>query len=193
VVVRLGAPQALAKLPDKIPQQAKNGEGGHLEPEHRIRKQPRDYAKVLHRDVQLGRDGTVDGHKHEPDDHAPGNRQDVVLGPVVRHQRRLAQHRQEHGAVHGGTPNPFSGGDAVGLGAVVDKEERTADVENERVVDSVEDPRGEDVHTEEAVSLAERVELRVPVEQAGRNKLVQDTEDERREHSVEDIVEGQRP
>ena len=33
----------------------------------------------------------------------------------------------------------------------------------------------------------------VPVEEAGRHELVQDTQGKRREDGVEDVVEGQRP
>jgi hypothetical protein len=61
------------------------------------------------------------------------------------------------------------------------------------VVDGVEDPRRKDAGLEEAVVLAEAVQLRVAVEQAGRDELVQDTEDKGREDRVEDVVKGQRP
>ena len=49
------------------------------------------------------------------------------------------------------------------------------------------------MHLEEDAFLAELVELGVAIEQAGRDELVEDAQDERGEDGEEDVVEGQRP
>lgn len=172
MVIRLGPPQALAELPGKVPGQAEDGQGGHLEPEGRAGEEARDDAKVLGREAQLGRDGAVDGDEDDPDGHAARDGDDVVLRPVVGHERRLAQDRQQHGTVHGRAPDPFARGEAVALHAVVDVEEGAADEEDDGVVDGRENPLGKDARPEEGVLLTERVELRVAVQQPGRDELI---------------------
>ena len=49
------------------------------------------------------------------------------------------------------------------------------------------------MHLEEDALLAELVELRVAVEEAGRDKLVEDAHDKGREDGEEDVVEGKGP
>lgn len=193
VVIRLRLPKPLAKLPSKVPRQAKNRQRRHLQPECRAREEPRDDAKQLGRDPQLGRHNTIDGDKHDPNDEAARDGQDVVLCPVIRDQRGLAEDGEQRGAVHGRAPDPLAGWDAVLLDAVVDEEGGAAKVEDDGVVDGRDDPGSKDVDAEEAIVLTERVELWVAVEEAGRDELVEDAEDEGREDSVEDVVEGERP
>lgn len=148
---------------------------------------------VFRRKVELGRDNAVDSYKHHPNYKRAWDGDDVVLGPVVRHQRGLAKNSQQDGAVHGCTPDPFSGGDAVALDTIVDPEEGAANVEQERVVDRVGDPGGKDALVEEAVALTKVVELGIAVKQAGGDKLVEDTKHEGREDRVKDVVEGEGP
>lgn len=164
MVVRLRLPQPLAELPPKISRQSENGQGRHLEPEGRAGEQSRDDPKPLHREIEHRGDGAVDGDKHDPDGHASRDGDDVILGPVVGDERGFSEDGEEDGAVHGGTPDPFAGGEAVSLDAVVDVEGGAAEVEDDGVVDGVEDPGGEDAGPEEAVGLAEPVQLRVAVE-----------------------------
>ena len=58
------------------------------------------------------------------------------------------------------------------------------------MVETVENPGEEGVHFEEYAFLAEPVELRVSIQEAGGDELVEDTHNKRWEHSEEDIVEG---
>lgn len=193
MVIRLGSPQPLAELPRKVSEQTEDGQRRHLDPEDGTGEQPGDNAKVLDTDVQLGRHLTVDGHKNDPNSHGTGDGDDVVFGPVVGYQRSFAQDGKQDGAVHGRTPDPLSAGESVALGPIVEPEEAAADVEDDGVVDGVDDPLAEDTDLEEAVALAEIVELRVAVEQAGRDELIEDTESEGRKDGVEDVVERESP
>lgn len=61
------------------------------------------------------------------------------------------------------------------------------------MVKAVRDPSPEGVHLEEDALLAELVELRVAVEQAGGDELIKDTHDEGRKDGEEDVVEGKGP
>jgi hypothetical protein len=61
------------------------------------------------------------------------------------------------------------------------------------VVQCVRDPQPECRLREEHVTLAEHIQLWVPVEDAGGDKLVEDTYDQRREDSEDHVVQGQRP
>lgn len=193
MVIRLRSPETLAKFPGKISQQTEDRKRGHLDPEDGAREQSRDDAKVLDTDVQLGRHLAVDCHKHYPDSHGTGDGDDVVLGPVVGHQRGFAEDGKQNGAVHGCTPDPLAAGETVALGSVVEPEEATTDVEDDGVVDGVDNPFAEDADLEEGVALAEVVELRVAVQKAGRDELVEDTEGEGRKNGVEDVVERKSP
>ena len=58
------------------------------------------------------------------------------------------------------------------------------------MVEGIDNPIAEDPDFEEFVLLANRVELWIPVEEAGGYKLIQDTDNERREHGEKHIVEG---
>ena len=119
VVIRLGPPKPLAELPREIPRQAENRQRRHLDPKDGAGKEPRYDAVVLGREAKLGRHRTVNGHKHSPDSHRARNRDNVILRPVVGHQRRLAQHRQQHGSIHGRAPSPLAGRLSIRLNAVV--------------------------------------------------------------------------
>lgn len=63
---------------------------------------------------------------------------------------------------------------AVRLHAVAGPHILAADVQDEGVVDCVGDPGGEGADAEEGVILPYVVELRVAVEETGRDELVQD-------------------
>jgi len=66
-------------------------------------------------------------------------------------------------------------------------------VDDEGVVEAVADPGPEGGHAEEDGRLREAVELRVAVEEAGGDELVEDAEGEGREDGEEDVVEGEGP
>lgn len=193
MVIRLGSPQPLAELPREVSQQTEDRERRHLDPEDRTSKQPGNDTKVLDTEVQLGRHLAVDGHKHDPHGHGAGDGDDVILGPVVSHQRGLAENGKQHGAVHGGTPDPFAAGESVALGSVVEPEEAAANVKDNGVVNGVDDPLAEHADLEEGVALAEVVKLWVAVEQAGGDELIEDTESQGRQDRVKDVVEGESP
>lgn len=61
------------------------------------------------------------------------------------------------------------------------------------MVEAIEDPGEEGVHLEEDALLPELVELRVAVQQAGRDELVEDAHDEGGKDGEEDVIEGERP
>jgi hypothetical protein len=61
------------------------------------------------------------------------------------------------------------------------------------VVDGVDDREPKGLWREEVVLLAEPVELRVAVEHAGRDELVEDADDKRREDRKDDVVQRERP
>jgi hypothetical protein len=64
---------------------------------------------------------------------------------------------------------------------------------HERVKQRVRHPLPEDGAREERVLLAEHVELRISVENPRGDELIEDADDERREHGEDDVVERQRP
>ena len=61
------------------------------------------------------------------------------------------------------------------------------------MVEAIEDPGEKGVHFEEDTLLAELVELRVAVEKASGDELVEDAEDEGGKDGEEDVVEGEGP
>ena len=61
------------------------------------------------------------------------------------------------------------------------------------VIEGVEDPEPKRGLCEERVLLPEHVELRIAIEDAGRDELVKDADDERREDGEDDVVQGQGP
>jgi len=64
---------------------------------------------------------------------------------------------------------------------------------DERVVEAIGYPGPEGRHLEECAFLAELVQLRVAVKEAGGDELVENADGERRGNREEDIVEGERP
>jgi len=164
VVVRLGVVHPLDVLVREVAEQREDGEAKRLQPEDRAGVQPRHEPVVLGRDADHGRDGGVAGDEDPPDDHAARDGHDVVLGPVVGHQCRLAQHGEQDGRVHGRAPDPVARYLAVALDQVAQPEELAADVQDDGVVNGVGDPRRERLDAEEGVVLPDAVELRVAVE-----------------------------
>lgn len=61
------------------------------------------------------------------------------------------------------------------------------------MVDGVGDPLYKDLELEEVVLLAHYVELRIPIKQSCRDKLIQDTEGQGWQDGVKDVVERQSP
>lgn len=82
---------------------------------------------------------------------------------------------------------------AVHLAVAADKIEVPDTLRNkvgdEAVVETVGDPRPERVHPEEDALLAELIKLRVAVEKASRNELIEDAHDQGRENGEEDVIE----
>jgi hypothetical protein len=61
------------------------------------------------------------------------------------------------------------------------------------VVEGIPDPVKESNRRKEVILLAEAIQLRIPVEHARRNKLVENTNDERGQDGKDDIVVGHCP
>ncbi len=61
------------------------------------------------------------------------------------------------------------------------------------MIQGVTDPQPELCPREERVLLAEHVELWVAIEDTRGHKLVEDTDDERRENGEDDVVQRERP
>ena len=61
------------------------------------------------------------------------------------------------------------------------------------MVEAIEDPGKEGMHFEEDAFLAELVELRVAVEEAGGDELVKDAHDQGGKDGEENVVEGEGP
>lgn len=55
------------------------------------------------------------------------------------------------------------------------------------------DPKPERCAGEEDVLLAEHIELGIPIQDSGRNELVENSDNERRKDSEQNIVEGKGP
>ena len=64
---------------------------------------------------------------------------------------------------------------------------------DQAVVEAICDPGPEGMHLEEDALLAESIELRIAVEEAGGDELVEDAHDKRRENGEEDVIEGKSP
>ena len=61
------------------------------------------------------------------------------------------------------------------------------------MVQCVHDPQPESSFREEHILLTQGVELGVPIQDTGRDKLVKDADDERRQDGENDIIQGQCP
>ena len=58
---------------------------------------------------------------------------------------------------------------------IVPEDELRADVQNERMVEAIENPREERMHPKENAFLGELIKLRVSVQKTSRDKLIKDT------------------
>lgn len=67
------------------------------------------------------------------------------------------------------------------------------EIGDQTVVEAVGDPSPERMHLEEDAFLAELVELRVAIEEAGRDELIENAHDERGKDSEEDVIEREGP
>ena len=61
------------------------------------------------------------------------------------------------------------------------------------MVQRVRDPEPESGFREEYILLAQGVELRIPIQDAGGDELVKDADNERRQDGENDVMQGQRP
>lgn len=61
------------------------------------------------------------------------------------------------------------------------------------MVESVSDPGPEGVHPEESSFLSQSVQLRISIEQSGRDELIEDANGKWWEDREDDVVEGQDP
>ena len=61
------------------------------------------------------------------------------------------------------------------------------------MVQRIRDPEPESGLGEEYILLAQDVELRIPIQDTGRDELVKDTDNERRQDGENDVIERQRP
>ena len=59
---------------------------------------------------------------------------------------------------------------------------------HDAVVQSVSDPKPELGPSEEGVTLAEHVQLRIPIKDTRRDKLVEDADHQRRKHCEDNVV-----
>lgn len=193
MVIGLWPIHSLGILPRHVAYQTENRQAEHLEPKDGRREQPGYEAVILFREAQEGCHGSVCRDEDEEERHGSRDRNDVVLCPVVGNQPCLAQHREQDRTVHGRTPDPVACYLAVALGEIIRPEKLAPDVDHERVVDSVGDPGEKDAQSEELISLPEGIELRVAVEQASRDELVQNTHRKRWQHSEDDVVQGECP
>lgn len=115
MMVGLWPIHSLGVLPDKVSQQAHDGEVHRLEPKDRAGVQPGYYAVIFLGNVHHGRNQTVDGDEDVPDNHAAGNSQHMILGPIVGDQSRFAQNSKQNRAVEGRPPHPMACDFAVSL------------------------------------------------------------------------------
>lgn len=178
MVVCLRAVHALCVLPGEVADQAEGRDGDNGEPEVWAGQEAGQDALVLGAEVELGGDGGVGGHEDEPEEEAAGHGDDVVFGPGGRDEGGFAEDGDEGDCIDGRAPDPVAGGAAVGLGEVRPEDGHADVVDYEGVVEAVGDPGEEGVHLEKDAGLRDAVELRVAVEEAGRDELVEDAEDE---------------
>lgn len=193
VVIRLRPVHSLGVLPYKITQQAHDGQDDGLKPKDGAGVQSRNHAKVLHGKVDLGCHNTVGGDEDVPNSHAAGDGKYVVFGPVVGNKRRLAQHRQENSAIERGSPDPVTSNLAVSLNQIPIPEELGPNIEDDGVVEGVGDPLCKRLQLEKVIALAHDVQLGISIQEACRDELVEDTQSQRGEDGVEDVVERERP
>lgn len=78
----------------------------------------------------------------------------------------------------------------IALDEIAIPEELAANVEDNGVVYRIRDPLRKDLELEEVVLLAHHVQLRVAIQEARRDELIQDTKGQGWENGVEDVVEG---
>lgn len=100
---------------------------------------------------------TVSGNKHIPNRHAAGNSEDMVLGPVVRHQSGFTQDGEQDGSIERCSPNPMACRLSVTLDQVSVPEKLCSNVENKGVIDGIGDPLSKYLELEEVVLLAHHV------------------------------------
>ena len=193
MVVRLRAVHALVVFPGEVAEQAQGRQDDGHEVEERGGEEARHRAGVFGGEAEFGGGGGVGGDEDEPDDHGAGDGEEGVFGPDVGDESGFAEHGREDGGVERGAPDPVAGDLAVGLRGVVEPDGFREEVGEEGVVEAVADPGEEGVHAEEGALLAEAVELRVAIEEAGGDKLVEDAHDQGRKDGEEDIVEGEGP
>lgn len=193
MVICLWSVHALGVLPGVISEQAHARQDDQLDVEHRRCEQLWYETGVLGRDVKFGCDIGIDGNEDNPKRHASRDRNHVVLGPVVRNKTSLSEHRGKHSSIKSCTPDPMASRRAVVEDIVAIVEQLATNIQNERVVERIDDPVCKNPDLEELVLLSNRVELRITVEESRRDELVQDTDDQGWENSVENVVKGQRP
>ena len=78
---------------------------------------------------------------------------------------------------------------AVALRQIPVPDELGGNVKEKRVVEAVENPREECVHSEENALLPELVELRVTIEETSRDELIEDTHRDRRRYGEKNVVQ----
>lgn len=149
---------------------------------------------IFRRESHGGRgDGGVDGDENHPDDHGTGDGEDGILGPDVGDERRLAQHRGQDGRVERRAPDPMARDLAVALGEVILPDVDRSEVEDQGMIEAVQDPGEEGMHLEEDSLLAQSIELRIAIEEAGVDELIEDAHGKGREDGEEDVVKGEGP
>lgn len=145
-------------FPREISDETEDREHQSHQPEDRTREEPSDDAMILGREAHaLHRDSGVDREKGHPDEHGSWNGQDGILGPHVRDQRRLAEHRGQHRRIEPRAPNPVPRRLSVGLREVVAPDVNRGKVEDEGMIEAIGDPGEERMHLEKGSRLAELV------------------------------------
>jgi hypothetical protein len=76
--------------------------------------------------------------------------------------------------------------------AIVEDEFRKT-IGEQRVIEPICDPGPEAMHLEKYTLLTELIKLGVPIQQAGRDELINDTQYERRKYSEKNVIEGDSP
>src|SRR5690349_17203140 len=87
----------------------------------------------------------------------------------------------------------MTGDFAVALREIIKEDCLGDEIGEEGVVEAVSDPREEAVHLEKDTLLAKLVQLRIPVQEPGRDELIEDAHGEGREDREENVVERQGP
>lgn len=94
MMVRLGIVHPLDVFPGEVSYERKNGHGECLEPEHGRGEESWYQAIILGGYSNHGSDGGIDGNEDVPNHHTARNSDDVVLRPVVCHQRGFTEDGQ---------------------------------------------------------------------------------------------------